>query len=566
MADSNDPITKDVTMGRHSSDPCSSRSVQPKLSRPNKADGPIEDDDPFGIAELVDDMAYRVWKCGHCLSMSHEKEKCTNNIRSHFCFRYGHVRKDCLAAKNKKIWIPKLVSSGQTCLDSRTGPQLDSIVVPTSQVSFAIAPPSPIPIHPPPSFSSALLRTPMAMANFELDPTRWVPLGHQIIDGGSTRLPRTFYTPSVTPPRRHDNICTAIMMPPPPPAEEEAWREQVPLFIIQQLQHAVDDVQPCLFGLGFYRLRSPAARFALVDHGPYEVALDVFVRFVNHDDRDNHRAVQGYRKGWLMFLGIHLDYRNEYDIANVEASFGKYHYWHHEDEVLERTLVYASFPSLALVPRDVVFGRYDIFPPDEDQMPANGNPHPMLGYMQHDDNVFVFPQFPELGWNEQIPPQPQVQDDNFIQPEPQVEELIVQQVHQVQVQEIQEPAVEEQVVSSIVNGSGQILFMDIMGLRSLKLVWAEFSLRATPSKKRKVQRKQDQVGDQHVKDISKKKSSKGAPGRKKSASDKECNIPPTPISVMQKVGLALGIDAHDLSKEKFMATPDDKVAPDVSND
>ncbi|KAM0847558.1 hypothetical protein ACQ4PT_054943 [Festuca glaucescens] len=337
----------------------------------------------------------------------------------------------------------------------------------------------------------------MAMANFELDPTRWVPLGHQIIDGGSTRLPRTFYTPSVTPPRRHDNICTAIMMPPPPPAEEEAWREQVPLFIIQQLQHAVDDVQPCLFGLGFYRLRSPAARFALVDHGPYEVALDVFVRFVNHDDRDNHRAVQGYRKGWLMFLGIHLDYRNEYDIANVEASFGKYHYWHHEDE---------------------------------------------------------------------IPPQPQVQDDNFIQPEPQVEELIVQQVHQVQVQEIQEPAVEEQVVSSIVNGSGQILFMDIMGLRSLKLVWAEFSLRATPSKKRKVQRKQDQVGDQHVKDISKKKSSKGAPGRKKSASDKECNIPPTPISVMQKVGLALGIDAHDLSKEKFMATPDDKVAPDVSND
>jgi hypothetical protein len=158
------------------------------------------------------------------------------------------------------------------------------------------------------------------MANFELGPTRWMPLGHQIIDEGPTRLPRTFYTPSVAPPRRHNNICTAIMMP--PPAEEAAWREQVRLFIVHHLEKAVDDMHPCLYGLGFYRLRSHAARFSLVDHGPYEIAPDVFVRFVNHDDRDNHRAVQGYIQGWLIFQGVHLDYCNEYDIA----SFGKYHY------------------------------------------------------------------------------------------------------------------------------------------------------------------------------------------------------------------------------------------------
>jgi hypothetical protein len=93
----------------------------------------------------------------------------------------------------------------------------------------------------------------------------------------------------------------------------------------------------------------------LVDHGPYEIAPDIFAQFVNHDVRDNHSVVQGYILGWLMFLGVHLDYRNECDIANEVASFGKYHYRHHEDEVLEMTLVYASFPSPALVPRDVVF-------------------------------------------------------------------------------------------------------------------------------------------------------------------------------------------------------------------
>jgi hypothetical protein len=37
------------------------------------------------------------------------------------------------------------------------------------------------------------------MANFEVDLARWLPLGHHIIDGGPTRLPRTFYNPSINP-------------------------------------------------------------------------------------------------------------------------------------------------------------------------------------------------------------------------------------------------------------------------------------------------------------------------------------------------------------------------------
>jgi hypothetical protein len=59
-----------------------------------------------------------------------------------------------------------------------------------------------------------------AMANFELDPARWVPLGHQIVDGGPTRLPRTFYTPAVVPAGRHGSYCVALIEPPPPIADE----------------------------------------------------------------------------------------------------------------------------------------------------------------------------------------------------------------------------------------------------------------------------------------------------------------------------------------------------------
>jgi hypothetical protein len=58
-----------------------------------------DDDDPFCLNELIDDMSYRVWKCGRCLSMRHLTASCTNNVRCRSCFRYGHMRKDCLGGK-----------------------------------------------------------------------------------------------------------------------------------------------------------------------------------------------------------------------------------------------------------------------------------------------------------------------------------------------------------------------------------------------------------------------------------------------------------------------------------
>jgi hypothetical protein len=41
----------------------------------------------------------------------------------------------------------------------------------------------------------------------------------------------------------------------------------------------------------------------------------------------------------------------------------------------------------------------DALPGDEDQMPPNGNPHPLPGNLQFNNNLFVMPQFPEIGWD-----------------------------------------------------------------------------------------------------------------------------------------------------------------------
>jgi hypothetical protein len=40
----------------------------------------------------------------------------------------------------------------------------------------------------------------------------------------------------------------------------------------------------------------------------------------------------------------------------------------------------------------------DVLPVDEDQMPPDGNPHPLPGHILQNLNMFVMPQYPEIGW------------------------------------------------------------------------------------------------------------------------------------------------------------------------
>jgi hypothetical protein len=78
-----------------------------------------------------------------------------------------------------------------------------------------------------------------------------------------------------------------------------------------------------LFGTGLYQLSGPNVVNALVQHGPFNHHT---VRFIMADEARNHRAAFGYRKGWLMFLGVPLEYHNSFDIANAVSTFGKYHF------------------------------------------------------------------------------------------------------------------------------------------------------------------------------------------------------------------------------------------------
>ncbi|KAM0870932.1 hypothetical protein ACQ4PT_039719 [Festuca glaucescens] len=406
----------------YSSDPSTMKESPPPNTLtstvPAEMDSTLSHDGMKEFEQMIDKMVYKVWDCGRCLRMGHTVSECTFDIRCRACFSYGHIAKACLSKakeKKKQIWVPKRVGTG-IGTESPGNITDYTMDVPSSIPPQQSSPPPPPSSVPPPTSSQA-----ESMAVFEVDPMPWLPWGHQVIDGGPTRLPRTYYYAAEDPPAQHHSYCIAVMDPAPPPLDEAHWRNQVLNFLTGPLNRNVLDHQPSLFGIGLYKLSSPNAVNALVNHGHFQVH-NSFVRFIRADDKEqNHRASQGFRRGWLMMLGIHPDYHNDLDIANAISTFGKFHNWNRDDPIKERVLVYASFPSPALVPRDVVFGKFatvggvkeswtapvfilsadfaDVLPADEDPMPLDGNPHPLPGNLQPHPNLFVNPQYPEIGWD-----------------------------------------------------------------------------------------------------------------------------------------------------------------------
>jgi hypothetical protein len=108
-------------------------------------------------------------------------------------------------------------------------------------------------------------------------------------------------------------------------------------------------------GVGLFKVHSPVAREFLIQHMPWNSGEGRSLRFIKHDEGIGFRSHHGSRKGWLMFIGIPLNFHNTHCIREAVNTFGEFHYWYHTDAELTRTMVYATFPSLVLVPRDVVF-------------------------------------------------------------------------------------------------------------------------------------------------------------------------------------------------------------------
>ncbi|KAE8774862.1 hypothetical protein D1007_52700 [Hordeum vulgare] len=258
------------------------------------------------------------------------------------------------------------------------------------------------------------------MVNFELDPEFFLPPGHNIIDGGPDRLPRTYTTPAVPITRRHERFVIADVHPAPPADNVIQVRQEVVAVLLHQGLH-VRSAQPWIEGVGLFELRDAAESYVAVHMVLQEVAHNSVVRFLRHDQGVGFRGQEGFRQGCLMILGVPLDFRNTEDLRAAVNTFGEFHHWVSDDPYLVHSIVFASFPDDRLVPRSINFSEYaawggakvswsapvyilgaaaaEILPNDEDPMPLNGNPHPLPGHLVHDNLQFALPPYPALGWN-----------------------------------------------------------------------------------------------------------------------------------------------------------------------
>jgi hypothetical protein len=171
-------------------------------------------------------------------------------------------KRNCLIAQAVlgKCWVSKKVKEGDSSLEvvNVVGPKEGVAVSPSIAKEVALSASAGLDKGQSPHCSmppSTCVITPTPMVNFEVDPTPWVPWGHQAIYGGPTRLPRSFYFATQDPLQQHQNDCIGLVHPPPPLNLQAFWRHQVRNFLVGALNHNVVEItsQVCM-GLDYIRL------------------------------------------------------------------------------------------------------------------------------------------------------------------------------------------------------------------------------------------------------------------------------------------------------------------------
>ena len=95
-----EPIQVSPSMAQHASLPANAESPNSQQVNQDHNLSPNQFfchsvDDSEGFSSMVDDIAFRVWKCQNCFSMAHITSSCTNQTRCCRCFRQGHGAKSC---------------------------------------------------------------------------------------------------------------------------------------------------------------------------------------------------------------------------------------------------------------------------------------------------------------------------------------------------------------------------------------------------------------------------------------------------------------------------------------
>lgn len=103
--------------------------------------------------------------------------------------------------------------------------------------------------------------------------------------------------------------------------------------------------------MGLFAVHSPLVRDTLVEAFGFQYSKFHTVHFRHHDRGSNWRAAHTNRRGWVMFLGYPLDFRNQHYINKEVSLFGRLVDWQERDPIPGSVMLRAVFDDIDAVPR-----------------------------------------------------------------------------------------------------------------------------------------------------------------------------------------------------------------------
>ncbi|KAM0838840.1 hypothetical protein ACQ4PT_060708 [Festuca glaucescens] len=385
-------------------------------------------------------------RCSRCQSPNHARINCLNNIKCFFCESFGHIKANCFsylfgkdpAVKQRKVWVPKkqtppflekeispsvdlrghrfgLAGSfdrrlfDPTAQDQPPPPDrsfqlinLDLSLYSPRQTTVAASPPlSYQPLQSPKYCSTAPSTSPaelsVAMANFPVDPTPYIPGQYELIQvAHRPQQCRYHVTDGIR--VKHEDVAIATVTPPPGDAVPFGLvRNMLRNLIEIEYGFTLEMIQRCPIGTAFVRVSSFADRDWLVNQSPHHFAGRT-ISFVNHNEGINHRAFTYNQECWLLLLAYPLDLWNSEHIKRAVKDFGVFVAWDEEASCYGAIVVKVRVADLQHIPHSCVVTDGNAFqgeswtvpifilsqkllgnlPADEDDPPADGStPHPM---------------------------------------------------------------------------------------------------------------------------------------------------------------------------------------------
>jgi hypothetical protein len=269
------------------------------------------------------------------------------------------------------------------------------------------------------------------MANFAVDLEPYIPEGLELEDWARPARGRIIV--SANPPRAHEEYAIITLVPPPPPQDLYEAMEEVVDFLVEERRAFVDSSCLSPLGLCLVQFPSPVTRQALINLSPLQLDANRQIIVQEHDCGLNLRSCPFSRTCWIMFLAFPLDYQTKEIISQAVGYFGSVITWTSNARCQSRILLRCKVSLISRIPRSLLIcqgttiGNHgsswtvpvfvlssnptDDFPGDEDQIPPNGNPHPVNPHFLHQMN----PQGENLGFFEDVGDLDNIQQDNIDQ-------------------------------------------------------------------------------------------------------------------------------------------------------